>query len=204
MTRTPYKIRMLGLLLLIFFLSFSAEIFAQGKIVGKVVDSKTKEPLFGVSVVISGTRMGAATDPEGEFIIVNVPVGTYAVSASMVGTSKLTKTNVMVSLNQTTRVDFELEESALMGQDVVVTAKRDILHKEVSSSQIVVGTQQLSEAAGVRTLQDFLSTQAGITGGDYLTIRGGKPSETGTMINGLTMVDARVGFHLENHRLRRW
>lgn len=193
MTGTPYKIRMLGLILLIFLLGMSAEIFAQGKIVGKVIDSKSKEPLFGVSVVINGTRMGAATDPEGDYVIVNVPVGTYAVSASMVGSSKITKTNVIVSLNQISRVDFELEESALMGQDVIVTAKRDILHKEVSSSQLVVGSQQLSEAAGVRTLQDFLSTQAGISNGNYLNIRDGRPSETGTMVNGLTMVDARVG-----------
>lgn len=180
----------LSILLLLFGV---AEIIAQGKIVGKVIDTKTREPLFGVSVVVGGTTMGAATDPEGDYIIVNVPVGTYSLSASMVGATKVTKTKVLVSQGQTTRIDFELEETALMGQDVVVTAQRDILHKEVSSSQIVITNDQIVEAAGVRTLQDFLSTQAGITGGEYLNIRGGRPSETGTMVNGLSFVNARVG-----------
>lgn len=169
------------------------ESLAQGKVVGKVVDKKTREPLLGVSVIMQGTHIGAATDTEGDFVIVNVPVGEYAMTASMVGTNKVTKTNVIVSQGQITRVDFELEESALVGQDIVVTAQRDILHKEVSSSQIVVDNQQIREVAGTRTLQDFLVTQAGISDAAYLGIRGGRPSETGTVINGLTFIDARAG-----------
>ena len=184
-----------GILLLvinIFFL-MTCVTYAQGKIVGKVIDTKTREPLFGVSVIIGGTNMGAATDPEGDYIIVNVPVGTYSLSASMVGASKITKTKILVSSGQTTRIDFELEETALMGQDVVVTARRDILHKEVSSSQTVITSDQIVEAAGVNTLKEYLSTQAGITGATYLTIRGGNPQETGTMVNGIPYVNTRQG-----------
>ncbi|MDH7605751.1 MAG: TonB-dependent receptor, partial [Melioribacter sp.] len=178
---------------ILFLLMFSGIMYAQGKIIGKVTDKSNGEPLLGVNVVILGTYMGAATDENGEYIIVNVPVGTYSLQASMVGTNKVTLTNVIVSQNQTTRVDFQLEQTAIVGEEVVITAKRDILHKEVSSSQIVIDNKQLSEAAGVRTLQDFISTQAGITGTDYLNIREGRPSETGTVINGLTFVNARVG-----------
>ncbi len=178
---------------ILFLLIFSGIMYAQGKIIGKVTDKSNGEPLLGVNVVILGTHMGAATDENGEYIIVNVPVGTYSLQASMVGTNKVTQTNVVVSQNQTTRVDFQLEQTAIVGEEVVITAKRDILHKEVSSSQIVIDNKQLSEAAGVRTLQDFISTQAGITGTDYLNIREGRPSETGTVINGLTFVNARVG-----------
>ena len=146
---------------------------AQGKIVGHVKDKTTGEPLIGVNVIILDTYMGAATDLEGDYVIVNVPVGVYSVQASMVGTAKILSTNVVESQNQTTRFDFELEQTALVGEKVVVTAKRDILHKEVSSSQTVINNQQLEEAAGVRTLQDFLSTQAAVTSSDYLNIRAG-------------------------------
>jgi len=57
--------------------------FAQyGKISGKVVDKETKEPLIGASVVIQGTTLGAATDINGNYVILNVPAGVYTVVAS--------------------------------------------------------------------------------------------------------------------------
>jgi outer membrane receptor protein involved in Fe transport len=179
-------------LILFLFISLS-DVFAQGKIVGHVKSKTSGEALIGVSVVLLNTHTGAATDIEGDYIIINVPVGSYSVQASMIGASKITKTGVVVSDGQTSKVDFELEETALVNQEMIVTARQDILHKEISSSQIVIDNQQIKEAAGTRTLQDFLNTQAGITGANYLEIRGGKPQETGTVVNGLTFVDARVG-----------
>ena len=184
----------LSSMLLIFLLSLSvAEVFAQGKIVGHVKDKTTGDPLIGVNIIIENTYLGAATDIDGDYTIVNVPVGQYNLKASMVGATSVLKTNVVVSTDQITRVDFELEQTTIEGQEVVVTAPRDILHKDVSSSQIVVNAQQIDETAGTRTLQEFLNTQAGITDNSYLEIRGGTPGETGTMINGLTFVNARVG-----------
>jgi len=50
-----------------------------GKIVGQVVDAETGEPLPGANIQIEGTPMGAATDEDGQFLIINVPVGTYTV-----------------------------------------------------------------------------------------------------------------------------
>jgi outer membrane receptor protein involved in Fe transport len=183
----------LSLLFAFLFISSSTELFAQGKIVGHIKDAKTGEPLIGVNVIIQDTYLGAATDLNGDYVIVNVPVGQYSVKASMVGATTVVKTDVVVSTGQITQVDFQLEQTAIQGKEVVVTAQRDILHKDVSSSQIVVNNQQINDAAGVRTLQDFLNTQAGITDNSYLEIRGGTPGETGTMINGLTFVNARVG-----------
>ena len=193
MSRKLHYLFTWGLILILFGLIDATQIMAQGKIVGHVKDKTTGEPLIGVNVIILDTYMGAATDLEGDYVIVNVPVGVYSVQASMVGTAKILSTNVVESQNQTTRFDFELEQTALVGEKVVVTAKRDILHKEVSSSQTVINNQQLEEAAGVRTLQDFLSTQAAVTSSDYLNIRGGLASETGTVVNGLTFVNARIG-----------
>lgn len=172
--------------------SFS-ELFAQGKIVGRVIDKTTGEPLVGANVVLLKTLMGAAADFEGDYIIVNVPVGEYSLQATSIGSEKVIKTNVIVSENRTTRVDFELEEKTLVSEEVVVTAQRDILHKEVSSSQTIIDNKQIKEAAGVITLKDFLSTQTAVTSDKYLNIRGGLASETGTMVNGLTFVNQRTG-----------
>jgi len=43
------------------------------KIAGRVIDAETGEPLIGVNVIIENTNMGAATDAEGEFFIINIP-----------------------------------------------------------------------------------------------------------------------------------
>ena len=40
-----------------------------GKILGRVVDSETNEPLVGVNIVIEGTTLGAASNAQGNFII---------------------------------------------------------------------------------------------------------------------------------------
>ncbi len=193
MSRRLKKIFLSGILLIFLLLFSFDEVFAQGKIVGHVKDKTTGEALIGVNVIIEGTYLGAATDIDGDYTMVNVPVGEYSVKASMVGATTVVKTNVVVQTDRITTVDFDLEQTTIQGQEVVVTAPRDILHKDVSSSQIVVDAQQIDATAGTRTLQEFLNTQAGITDNSYLEIRGGRPGETGTMINGLTFINARVG-----------
>ena len=192
MKRSPYHFPMI-ILSLIIYLSFSANVYGQGKIIGHVSNALTNEPLFGANIIIQGTNIGAATDAEGDYFIVNVPVGEYSLRASMIGMTKVLKTNVIVSQDQTTEVSFQLEETAIEGQEVVVTAERNVINKEVSTSQVVVSPSQIVEAAGVRSLQDFLQTQSGITGDEYLNIRGGNPQETGTILNGMAFVNTRVG-----------
>ena len=45
-----------------------------GKITGSVRDADSGDPLPGANVVIEGTMMGAASDLEGYFVIINVPI----------------------------------------------------------------------------------------------------------------------------------
>ena len=43
-----------------------------GKISGKVRDAETREPLPGANIIIERTTMGAASDVEGVFFILNI------------------------------------------------------------------------------------------------------------------------------------
>lgn len=167
--------------------------FAQsGRIVGNVTD-KDGVSLPGANVVLVNTTLGAATDLDGHFTIVNVPVGNYDLQASMIGHEKVTKTGVSVSIDRTTNVDFTLAQEAIGLGDVVVVAEKDILHKEVSNSQQIIEGKQILEAAGVRTVNEYLGSQAGVTNERLLTIRGGSAEQTGVLVNGLSFVNARVG-----------
>jgi len=164
-----------------------------GKIVGTVKDASTGDPLAGVNITLVGTFLGAATDVDGYYTIVNVPAGSYDVRVSMMGYKKVTKTGVRVSVDRISEVNFSLEAEVISGEEVTVVAERDILHKEVSASQQVVTGTQMTEAAGIRTINHFLEKQPGITGANHLEIRGGSADQTGALVNGLLFVNARIG-----------
>ncbi|MBK7980439.1 MAG: carboxypeptidase-like regulatory domain-containing protein [Ignavibacteriae bacterium] len=44
-----------------------------GKISGVIKDSQTGEPLIGANILIEGTNLGAATDVNGNYVILNIP-----------------------------------------------------------------------------------------------------------------------------------
>jgi hypothetical protein len=107
---------------------------------GVVKDAQTKEELIGANVVVKGTNLGAATDIDGKFIIINVPVGTYDLTVSMVGYTTKTLNRVIVSADRVTTLEISLDQTTIQGQEVIVTAKADELHKEVSNTQMVVSS----------------------------------------------------------------
>ncbi|KAF0140378.1 MAG: TonB-dependent receptor [Stygiobacter sp.] len=102
------------LLLSILTLFYVSQLMAgtSGKISGLIIDSKSKEPLVGVTVMLTGTNIGASTDVEGYYVIQNVSPGTYTVKASYIGYAPATITNVRVNIDQTTNLDISLSEEA--------------------------------------------------------------------------------------------
>jgi len=46
-----------------------------GKLRGKVTDKESGEALIGANVVVEGTNLGAASDVNGDYIILTVPAG---------------------------------------------------------------------------------------------------------------------------------
>src|SRR5689334_10420468 len=84
--------------------------YAQTKInfTGKVVDSKTKEPLTGASIYFPDLRAGTATNAEGIFTFPAIAAGKYLVEVSHLGYSSLIETIDLATVNQK---DFELQSS---------------------------------------------------------------------------------------------
>ena len=186
-----------GLFILFILLITSTNINAQNRsrIVGTVKDAKTGEPLVGTNVIVEGLNLGAATDIDGKFFIVNVPVGTYNLKVSMIGYKTQIITGLIVSVDRVTEQNIELEPAVIESQAVVVTAKRDELHKEVSSTQLMVTSSEIVNSSGIRAVNTFLEKLPGVSENDngYLTIRGGMADETGTFVNGLSFNNASNG-----------
>ena len=107
-------LRNLGTLVLMLLLATPLAAVAQntGRLAGVVVDD-LGDPLPGANVILEGTQLGAATDIDGNYFIIGVPVGTYDVTASFVGYQTQTVEGVQISSGYTTEQSFELGPQSL-------------------------------------------------------------------------------------------
>jgi len=177
-----------------------------GKINGKVSDKKTGAPLPFVNIIIEGTNFGAATAIEGNYVILNVPPGKYNVKAQYIGYQSIIVENVSVSIDLTTTVDFELSESAVELEEVVIQGKQELIKKDVTSSQSLISSDQI-RALPVAELDDVLQLQAGVTrdANGSFHIRGGRTSEISYWVNGISITDAydnSRGIQIDNNSIQ--
>ncbi|MCK5571433.1 MAG: carboxypeptidase-like regulatory domain-containing protein, partial [Bacteroidetes bacterium] len=114
----------------LFLLTATLHAGSTGKISGVVKDSQTEESLPGVNVVVQGTTLGASTNIEGRYVILNVPPGNYTVVASLVGYRKFQIKDLNVSVDFTTPLDIMLEEGSVELDAVVVQAERTPLIRQ--------------------------------------------------------------------------
>ena len=161
-----------------------------GKIAGRVTDKQTGEPLPGVNVFIVGTSLGSATDANGEYVILNVPPGTYTLRASFIGYSTVEVQNLRVSIDRTTRQDFELQPEIIAGEEVVVVAERPMVQKDLTASQKITTSEEI-EALPVLTFTEVMTTQAGVNTGPSgeIHIRGGRANEIAYYIDGIAVTN---------------
>ena len=181
------------LLLSILTLFYVSQLMAgtSGKISGLIIDSKSKEPLVGVTVMLTGTNIGASTDVEGYYVIQNVSPGTYTVKASYIGYAPATITNVRVNIDQTTNLDISLSEEAILGSEVVVVAQQPIVHRDVASSRVNLNVEEI-ENLPVASVASVIGLQAGVVAGSSgPVIRGGGADQTAFVVNGMTLRDER-------------
>ncbi len=162
-----------------------AALFANstGKLTGSILDQKTNEPLIGVNIIIQGTTMGAASDFEGYFVIINIPPGTYDVRISGVGyRSKIVK-GIVISSEQTTTLKEKLSEELIEGTEVVVIAERPIVDTRQTSAVSIMTKDQIS-VLPVQSLNDIVNLQAGVVDGHF---RGGRTGEVQYQVDGVSV-----------------
>jgi outer membrane receptor protein involved in Fe transport len=158
-----------------------------GKISGVVTAKSTHEPLVGMNVVVKGTTLGTATDLDGRYTIINVPPGTYELLASGIGYRKTTVKDVRVFIDQTARVDVALEEESVEVGEIVITAERRALKKDVATSVVAVSSEEIASLP-VSSVTSVVGMQAGIQG---LTVRGSSWEQLLFQLDGITMRDPR-------------
>lgn len=176
--------------LFIFILITSNSLAQTGKISGTVVDGTTGEPLPFVNILIVGTTQGAASDIDGNFVIIGIKPGVYSVKASAIGYNATTIQNVKVSIDLTTKVDFKLYETSVeLQEEVVVIATKPLVTKDLTSTTAIISSDEIT-VLPVTEFQEALELKAGFVGGN---VRGGRSGEVVYAIDGVPVTDSYDG-----------
>ena len=170
-------------------------LFAQS-IVGTVIDSDSK-PLEGANIVVVGTELGGVSDKDGSFKI-DVPTGTYDVTASFIGYTSVTNSVVVGDI--VSSVNFILEFSYLGLSDVEVLASRasentPVAYTTVDKEEMAfrLGSQDIPMSLNT-TPSVYATPQGGGAGDARINVRGFNPRNVAVMINGVPQNDMENGW----------
>jgi outer membrane receptor protein involved in Fe transport len=157
-----------------------------GKLAGRVIDGSTGESLPGAAVVLAGTLLGTASDTDGNYFIIGVPVGTYSVQAQFVGYQTETITGVDVSSGYTREINFTLTPGVEL-DEIVVEYERPLIQKDALGVPKIVNSEEIMRLP-VRGVAAVAKIQAGVVskeGSGSLNIRGGRGSEVTYYVDGI-------------------
>ena len=169
-----------------------------GKLKGTVTDQETGGALVGANVIISGTSMGAATDENGKFVILNVPIGIYDVDIKYIGYQNYLMTDVKITADLTTDIFAELSSTALQVGAVTVVAQRPLVNMNATNAVRIVDSEELLSMP-VRGVRAVVSLQAGVVQLDNkIYIRGGRDDEVGYYVEGASSRDIVTGNNAVN------
>ncbi|MBN2172115.1 MAG: TonB-dependent receptor [Candidatus Krumholzibacteriota bacterium] len=153
-----------------------------GKLAGQVRDDQG-EPIVAATVIVAGTALGAYSDSEGRFTILNVPPGLHEVTVKRLGYQDLRLRAVSVSADETSRLDIVLAPEDLVMAEVVVTAARPPVELDLTSSKATLSREEIA-ALPVQNLDDVVNLQAGVVEGHF---RGGREGEVQYQVDGVSV-----------------
>lgn len=156
-----------------------------GKIEGTVRD-QSGAAVNGAQVFIVGTAFAGVSNERGYYFLNNVPAGVYIVRAQYIGYAPAEVRNVRVFANQTMTIDIPLEQRAIEVSGVTVTVEQTpiVPRDQVASKSIQSG--DVIQALPIDNVSQVLRLQPGVVEGRTgQTIRGGRPGEAATYIDGV-------------------
>ena len=157
---------------------------------GYISDGKDGEELIGSTVAVLGTKVGAAANASGYYVVKNIPAGTYIVRVTSIGYEPL-EVEMTFAEGGSKRRNFELNQISVETEEVTVIGEQG--RREITVSKVEIPVKQLAqlriggEPDVFRALQ-FLPgvlTSSQISSGLY--IRGGSPDQNLVLVDGSTV-----------------
>jgi len=164
-----------------------------GIIKGFVYDKASGEPVIFTNVILEGTKIGVQTDVNGYFTMTQVKPGTYTLYTSLIGYDTVRATVTVKAGDVVSKKLFLGQRSQELGS-VEVSARKTEKQTQVNAGSITVTPREMKlmpSAGGEPDIAQYLQVVPGVvfTGdqGGQLYIRGGAPSHTGILLDGITI-----------------
>ena len=159
-----------------------------GQLAGKVRDEKGNN--VPANVILEGTQIGDQADDNGQYIIINIPPGTYDVKCLAMGYGPQKKTGVRINVDETTTLNFTLSTDAVKLEEVTVIAHKNQGVNENRVNSVQTLTSDSIEELQADDIESLIAIKAGAvnTGGE-LHVRGGRANEVVYTVDGMSVSD---------------
>ena len=126
------------------------------QITGRVLDQQTGAPMAAVQVFVAGSGIGALSQQNGRYLLLNVPAGTYTLTAQRIGYRQATA-EVTVAAGETVVRDFALSEEALGLDEIIVTGTPGGTQRRAIGNAVTsVSAAEVTQTVAVSSIQDLL------------------------------------------------
>ena len=181
------------LLLIISIFSIALTKAQTGDVRGFVYDKETGEPILFANVYFNGTTIGTNTDLNGFYSLSKVPVGTYTLTAYVIGFDTATQV-ITVKAGSVSNYNLYISSSNIELDIVEINEKRTERTNDSKVSVVKITPEQIKKlpsVGGSPDLAQYISIVPGVvfTGdqGGQLYIRGGSPIQNKVMLDGMTI-----------------
>ena len=153
---------------------------------GTILDADSRQPVIGAAIAVVGSTppIGAVTDDDGRFTIVNVPVGRIDLRVRAIGFEDATLNNILVSAGKESVLNIMLASSITEMKAVIVTAKKErgaVRNDMATVSARTISVEETSRIAGsindpARMVSAFPGVAGDATGSNSIVARGNSPT----------------------------
>ena len=152
------------------------------QITGRVLDQQTGAPLAAVQVFVAGSGIGALSQQNGRYLLLNVPAGPHTLTAQRIGYRQATA-EVTVAAGETVVRDFALSEEALGLDEIIVTGTPGgTQRRAIGNSVTSVAAADIAQQVNVSTVADLMSVRT--PGLQFARISGNVGAGAGIEIRG--------------------
>ena len=126
---------------------------------GKVSARDTSEPLADARVIVLGTSIFTVTNAEGRYTLRNVPPGNVEVRVLRVGYVEQ-KRPTTATAGQTSTLDFQLDRTLVVLQEVVTTATGEQRRSELGNTIATIDVSKKVQETPIKNMGDLLAARA--------------------------------------------
>jgi hypothetical protein len=165
-----------------------------GAIVGRVVDQDTRQPLDGVTVVVSGPQGDQATltDAKGQYELRGLPIGDYLVRFFRGAVA--IEQSATVLMDQTVRVNARLPSAPEAVQTIAVTQRAPAIDVGSTRVGVTLNSEFAANVPNGLSVSDLLEKAPGATSdATGLVLSGGTGLENTYYLDGLNITSLKNG-----------